>query len=84
MVSIQERPQNTTNAILCLSKPHKASDTVFFKHKDITQPTVMPADWIIKAYQDLMKAIQGVSIVKGNAHMEAIKCIQDTLKPQKQ
>ena len=34
--------------------------TVFFKHKYITQPTVMLADQIVKEYQDLTWAIQGL------------------------
>eukprot|EP00804_Cyclotella_cryptica_P028277 CCRYP_014613-RB/>CCRYP_014613-RB protein AED:0.36 eAED:0.36 QI:0/0/0/1/0/0/2/0/471 len=36
------------------------TDTVFFKHKYITQPEVKPADVIIKAYNDLKAALQGM------------------------
>ena len=51
----------------------RVTDTVFFKHKYITQPTVTPADAIVKAYQDLLHAIQGISNTKGTAHLEALQ-----------
>jgi hypothetical protein len=59
----------------------RTSDTVFFKHKYITQPTVTPADAIVKAYQDLMHTIQGITNVKGSAHLEALQRIETTLAP---
>jgi hypothetical protein len=40
----------------------RVTDTVFFKHKYITQPEVKPADVIIKAYHDLRAALQGIKI----------------------
>jgi hypothetical protein len=58
------------------------TDTIFFKHKYITQPTVTPADAIVKAYQDLTFALQGLKNHKGNAHMEALARVQDALKPR--
>ena len=36
---------------------------------------------IVKAYQDLMHAIQGVSNIKGNAHMEALRKMQELFEP---
>ena len=59
----------------------RISDTVFFKHKYITQPTVTPADAIVKAYQDLLHAIQGIKNVKGAVHLEALQRIETTLTP---
>jgi hypothetical protein len=58
------------------------ADTIFFKHKYITQPTVTSADAIVKAYQDLTFALQGIKNHKGNAHMEALARVQDALTPR--
>ena len=41
-------------------------DTVFFNYKYITQPTVMPADAIINAYQKLMHTIHGTQELDNN------------------
>ena len=60
----------------------RVSDTVYFKHKYLMQPTMTQADHIVKAYQDLMLAIQGMSNTKGTAHMEALTRIKDSLEPQ--
>jgi hypothetical protein len=57
---------------------------VFFKHKYITLPTVTPADAIVKAYQDLMPAIQGIRNAKGSTHLEALQRIETTLSPPAQ
>ena len=46
-------------------------DTVFFKHKYITQPTVTKADAIINAYHKLADAINGVQQSQDDAHLEA-------------
>ncbi|KAL7480170.1 hypothetical protein ACHAW6_005874 [Cyclotella cf. meneghiniana] len=64
------------------TRSKRITDTVFFKHKYITQPTVTPADAIVKAYQDLTFALKGIKNHKGNAHMEALSRIQDALKPR--
>ncbi|KAL7479611.1 hypothetical protein ACHAW6_005338 [Cyclotella cf. meneghiniana] len=45
---------------LCLS------DTVFFKHKYITQPMVTPADAIVKAFHDLMATSKAPLTSKNN------------------
>jgi hypothetical protein len=42
-------------------KSNRMSDTVYFKSKYITQPTLTPADVIIKALIDLMQALKGKS-----------------------
>ena len=39
----------------------RVSDTVYFKHKYLTQPTVTPADAIVQAYRDLIQAITGTA-----------------------
>jgi hypothetical protein len=57
------------------------TDTVFFKHKFITQPTVTPADAIIKACQDPKRALLGQSNMKGKVQMDAIKKIELALEP---
>ena len=36
-----------------------STDTVFFKHKHIANPTVTPADAIINAAKDLTTALRG-------------------------
>ena len=56
-------------------------DTVFFKHKFITQPTVTKADAIVNAYQKLADAIHGIQQSQDDAHMEALQQVQETLKP---
>ena len=55
------------------TRSERISDTVFFKHKYITQPTVMPEDTIVKALDDLMQALKGRRNVKGKAQMDALK-----------
>ena len=54
---------------------------MFFKHKYITQPTVTPADAIVKAYHDLISAINGIKNTKRNSHLEALEWIQNNLVP---
>ena len=48
---------------------------VFFKHKYIIEPTVTPADQIIKVYQDPKTAIQGIPKSCGDAYMKALEHI---------
>ena len=52
---------------------------VFFKHKYITQPTVTPADTIVKALDDLMHTLKGRRNVKGEAQMDALEKINKLL-----
>eukprot|EP00956_Cyclotella_meneghiniana_P020860 scaffold37349_cov64-Cyclotella_meneghiniana.AAC.1 len=59
----------------------RVTDTVFFKHKYITQPEVKPADVIIQAYQDLRQALQGLKNPKDATQMQAIEQIQEQLSP---
>jgi hypothetical protein len=66
------------------TKAKRLTDTVFFKHKSITQPTVTKADAIVNAYRKLTEAINGIQVSQDDAHMEALQRIQETLKPGNQ
>ena len=59
----------------------RVTDTVFFKHKYITQPEVTPADVIIKAYNDLRAALQGMKNTSDAKQMHTLEKIQDQLSP---
>jgi hypothetical protein len=48
-------------------------DTVFFKHKYITQPTVTPEDAVVNAYQNVQNAIKGINSAQNAAQLEALK-----------
>ncbi len=61
------------------TRSERISDTVFFKHKYITQPTVTPADTIVKALDDLTHALKGRRNVKGTSEMESIERIDELL-----
>ena len=61
------------------TRSERISDTVFFKHKYITQPTVTPADTIVKALDDLTHALKGRRNVKGEVHMDALEKIDEIL-----
>ena len=52
-----------------------------FKHKYITQPEVKPADVIIKAYNDLKAALQGMKNANDSKQIHALEEIQDQLSP---
>ncbi|KAL7483042.1 hypothetical protein ACHAW6_008693 [Cyclotella cf. meneghiniana] len=62
----------------------RITDTVFFKHKYITQPSVSQADYIVQAYQNLAKAIQGAGNPTNSPHLEAIQRIQEAHEPRHQ
>ena len=47
------------------------SDTVFFKHKYLTQPTVPPEDTIVAAAQQLTAALKGNA--KDHKELQALK-----------
>eukprot|EP00956_Cyclotella_meneghiniana_P037733 scaffold143603_cov33-Cyclotella_meneghiniana.AAC.1 len=59
----------------------RVTDTVFFRHKYITQPEVKPADVIIKAYQDLIQALKGLKNPADAKQMQTLEQIQDQLSP---
>eukprot|EP00804_Cyclotella_cryptica_P002199 CCRYP_018252-RA/>CCRYP_018252-RA protein AED:0.18 eAED:0.16 QI:0/0/0/1/0.4/0.16/6/0/1101 len=58
------------------TRAKRLADTVFFKHKYITQPTVTTADAIVNAYRKLQQAITGIQHSKDDAQMEAIERIR--------
>ncbi len=60
----------------------RLADTVFFKHKYITQPTVTPAVTIVNAVTKLRDTIQEIQHYKDDAHFEALPCLEQTLQPQ--
>ena len=63
------------------TRAKRLADTVFFKHKYITQPTITPADAIVNAYNKLRQAIQGIQNAPDDAHFEAMERIEQTLQP---
>jgi hypothetical protein len=54
----------------------RISDTVFFKHQYITNPTVSPESHVVAAAQQLAMALQG-NIPAGNETAEAFKKVGD-------
>jgi hypothetical protein len=50
----------------------RVSDTVFFKHQYITNPTVSPESLVVAAAQQLATALKG-NIPAGNEMAEALK-----------
>jgi hypothetical protein len=52
---------------------------VFFKHKYITQPTLMQVVTIVKAIDDLTHALKGRKNTKGIAQIEALEKIDKIL-----
>ena len=57
------------------------SDTVFFKHKYIRQPTLMHADGIIKALSDLKAVTSEQSKHSSNATLNSLQQIDETITP---
>ena len=72
-----------THVVFCKkTRAKRLADTVFFKHKYITQPTVTPADAIVNALTKLQDAIKGIQHSKNDAHFEALRRLEQTLQPQ--
>ena len=61
------------------TKNERISDTVYFKTKYITQPTLTDADVITKALNDLSQAIKRKNNIKGLEQIEALKKLDDIL-----
>ncbi len=61
------------------TKSERVLDTIFFKTKYITQPTLTPADIITKALNDLTKALKGKNNDEGLEQMEALKQLEAIL-----
>jgi hypothetical protein len=64
------------------TRAKRLADTVFFKHKYITQPTITPADAIVNAFNKLRQAIQGIQHSKEDAQYEAIERIMQQAQQQ--
>jgi hypothetical protein len=63
------------------TRAKRLADTVFFKQKYITQPTITPADAIVNAYNKLWQAIQGLQHSKDDGHFEALERIKNIVQP---
>ena len=61
------------------TRAKRISDTVYFKHKHITQQTLTTEDLVIKMIQDLSNAIKGGKNPGGNTQIEAITQLTNTL-----
>ncbi len=59
----------------------RISDTVYFKHKYLTQPTVTAKDRIMKAILDLTAAIRGKLGDKSSSQYDALKKLSEILQP---
>jgi len=66
------------------TRAKRISDTIYFKHKHITQPTLTTEDQVIKAIQDLSNAIKGGTKHGSNTHIDAIKGLTNALRPGNQ
>jgi len=61
------------------TRSERIADTVWFKHKYITQPKVRPADQIVKAINDLTCALKGKNNVQSIEQMEALQKLEELL-----
>jgi hypothetical protein len=61
------------------TRSEQTTDTVWFKHKYITQPSVTPVDQIVKAINDLTCALKGRKNTEGLEQMEALQKLQELL-----
>ena len=61
------------------TRSERISDTVFFQHRYITQPSITPEDQVIKAIGDLSSVLRGKTNDKGRKEMSALKRLQGIL-----
>jgi hypothetical protein len=61
------------------TRSERVSDTVYFKHKHITQPTLTLEDRIVKALNDLTHTLNERRNTKGILEMEALQKIDELL-----
>jgi hypothetical protein len=61
------------------TRSKRLSDTVFFKHKYITQPTLTPVDTEVKAINNLTSALKGARNVQEMQQIERLKKINKLL-----
>ncbi len=62
------------------TKSERVSDTVYFKHKHIMQPTLTPEDTIVKALNDLTHTLKERRNTKGILEIDALQKIDELLK----
>ena len=55
------------------TRSERITDTVHFKHKHITTPTLTPEDSIVKALNDLTHALKKQRNTKGIVEIEALQ-----------
>ena len=60
------------------TKAERVSDTIFVKHKYLTQPIITPEDAVIQAASDLKQAITGF-VPKSNESRKALKQLGTSL-----
>jgi hypothetical protein len=61
------------------TRSERISDTVFFRHRYITQPTVTPEDKIVKAVGDLSSALRQRSNLRGKEDIEVLQKLNNIL-----
>ena len=69
---LQTSPEHYRCHIVFVKKTQakRVTDTLFFKHKYLTQPEVTPADMIIKAYSDLTSALHDITNTRDDTQMD--------------
>ena len=78
---LQTSPQHYCCHVIYVkqTRSKRVSDTVFFKTKFITQPTLTLADVITKALNDLTQALKGKSNQQGIDQIEALSKLNNIL-----
>ena len=61
------------------SRSERISDTVHFKHKHITSPTLTPEDTIVKVLNNLTHALKERQNTKGTVKIEALQKLDKLL-----
>lgn len=61
------------------TRSERISDTVHFKHKHITIPTLTPEDTIVKSLNDLTQALKKQRNTKGDMEYEALQKLDELL-----
>ena len=61
------------------TRSERISDTVHFKHKHITAPTLTPEDTIVKALNDLTQALKNRRNTKGTVEYEALQRLDELI-----
>ena len=61
------------------TRSERVSDTVHFKHKHITAPTLTPEDTIVRALNDLTQALKDRRNTKGTVEYEALQRLDELI-----